>query len=253
MSQDRQRRKRERSRRRLTPPRKLAPAGPAPAHGLLTAAADQARHAATPILQSAAATATEELARTTLGVALRLIQQSPLAGRHACRAGCAYCCHTAVTIAPPETFAIAAYLRAHCDEHDLQRVREDLERNAALAASMSREDYVAELIPCALLTADGNCRAHAVRPLACAGFLSTSRAACQAEFERVPGRAAVPVDAYAQCVGLGVSHGLKDACRQAGRDGEFYELHHALRRVLDAPDAAKRWSQGEDVFAGCLR
>ena len=127
-----------------------------------------------------------------------------------------------------------------------------MEENAERASNMSRETYIAELIPCALMTEDGNCRAHAVRPIACAGFLSTSRAKFEAEFNRLPDRVPVPADRFAMLAGLAVSNGLMAACRQAGFDGTFYELHHALRRVLDAPDASDGWARQEPVFEGCL-
>ena len=194
-----------------------------------------------------------ELADATRGLALRVMQRSPIAGRHECIAGCACCCHTAVTIAPPEAFAIAKYLTERYSEQELQQVRGRMDENAALAARISREDYIARLIPCALLTEDGNCRAHPVRPMACAGFCSTSRRKCEAEFDRVVGREPVPVDKFTMSAGLAVSNGLLAACRNAGRDGNFYELHHALRRVLDTPDAARQWAAGRDVFNGCRR
>jgi Fe-S-cluster containining protein len=128
-----------------------------------------------------------------------------------------------------------------------------LDENAARAQRLTRNEYIAALIPCALLTADGNCRAHPVRPLACAGYLSTSHAACQAEFEHIAGRPAIPTDRHALAAALGASQGLLRACQEADKDGNFYELHHALRLVLDTPDAAERWARGEPVFAGCLR
>ena len=43
------------------------------------------------------------------------------------------------------------------------------------------------------------------------------------------------------CVGVG----------QSGLDGNTYELHSALLRAFDTPDAEERWARGEDVFAGC--
>ena len=95
--------------------------------------------------------------------------------------------------------------------------------------------------------------AYAVRPIACAGFLSTSQAKCAAEFDRVPGREPVPTDKYAMYAGLGVSTGLLEACRRGGFDGQFYELHHALRLVLDTPDAVERWARRENVFSGCMK
>ena len=126
-----------------------------------------------------------------------------------------------------------------------------MDENAGLASSLTRDAYIAKNVPCALLTEDGRCLAHPVRPLCCAGFLSTSRAKCEAEFKHLVGRDPVPTDKHAMLAGLGVSYGLKEACNQAGRDGEFYELHHALRRALDTPNAAEKWARGERVFDGC--
>jgi Fe-S-cluster containining protein len=194
-----------------------------------------------------------ELADSTRQLALRVMQQSPLAGKHECEPGCAGCCHTAVTVAAPEMFAIVKYLEDHYSREELREVRQRMDRNAELASGMTRDEYIAKLIPCALLTDDGNCRAHPVRPIACAGFLSTSRAKCEAELNRVPNREPVPTDKFAMLAGLSVSNGLMDACQRANLDGNFYELHHALRRVMDTPDAAERWARGENVFEGCLR
>ncbi len=193
------------------------------------------------------------LAGATRDFALRVIQRSPHSGRHECRAGCAFCCHTGVTVAPPEAMTIMNYLREHCTAEELANVRERIESNAETASRMTHLEYTAASIRCALLTDDGNCRVHPVRPLACAGFLSMSRAACEAEFNRAPGRGKVPIDDYARLAGLSASYGLREACQQAGVDGEFYELHHALRRLWDQPDAADAWARGETPLADCLR
>lgn len=202
---------------------------------------------------AATATVAVEVADAARGIALTIIQQSPLAGRHECRAGCAFCCHTAVAINVPEALAMLAHLRTHSTPAELANIQRDLGVNAALAGLRGRTQYVAENIPCALLTKDGNCRVHPVRPLACAGFMSTSRTACEREFHRVFNRGLVPVDPFALQAGLGVSHGVKDACDAAGLDGRYYELHHALRHLWDMPDAAACWSAGEYIMDGCLR
>ncbi len=110
---------------------------------------------------------------------------------------------------------------------------------------------MAALVPCALLTDGNQCSAHAVRPLACAGFLSTSRSKCEAEFNRIPNRAPIPTDDFAMAAGVAASKGLLAACQAAEVDGQFYELHHALRIVLDTVDAAGRWARKKDIFQGC--
>ncbi len=254
MSQKRKRKKREQARRSRARQRHGNTPDRLSERGLLATWADRARQAASGYLRR------DDLADNVLALAdeiralaLRGMERSPLSGRHECRPGCDPCCHTAVTVAAPEAFAIVRHLQTHIPADALREVRDKMDRNAALASSMTREAYIAELIPCALRTEDGNCRVHAVRPIACAGFLSTSRAKCLDEFNRVPGRDPVPTDRYAMMVGLGVSHGLSDACKQAGLDGTFYELHHALRRVMDTRDPIDTWSRNEGLFDDCLQ
>ncbi|MBK8268723.1 MAG: YkgJ family cysteine cluster protein [Planctomycetes bacterium] len=185
--------------------------------------------------------------------ALKVIAKSPYQGRHECRAGCAFCCHTAVTISAPEAVAMLDRLRASCSPEDLTGIRGKIEENATRAASLSRAEYAVASVRCAMLSDDGTCRVHESRPLACAGFLSLSRAACEAEFNRTPGRDEVPIDRFATTVGMSASYGLKAACESAGLDGDYYELHHALRAIWDHLDAAGSWTRGERLFEGCVR
>ncbi len=253
MSAKRERNKRERSRRTAVTRHRPQPPSPSGLHKVLHDAGREAERLATVFLDRRdPAAGIAELADETRGLALRVIQTSPLAGQHACQPACAYCCHAAVTIAPPETFAIARYLQEHYSADTLQEMRRRMDRNAELASSITREEYIARLVPCALLTDDGHCLVHPVRPLACAGFLSTSRQKCEAEFNREPNRDAIPTDEFAAAAALCVAIGLRDGCKKARLDGTSFELHHALRRVLDTPDAAERWARGADVFAGCL-
>ena len=252
MSQKRERKKRERSRRLKVSKPDAMGSDRATVEKNLDSFAEQARQTVAPYLQGDDLAANvRALADDVRNLALRLIERSPKCGKYDCRPGCAFCCHTSITVAPPETFAIARYLQDSCSEEDLNQVRRRIEENAESATNMTREAYIAENVPCALLTGDGNCRVHSVRPIVCAGFLSTSRAKCEAEFKHLVNRDPVPADKYTMLVGLGVSFGLKDAIRKAGLDGNFYELHHALRRVMDTPDAAERWARREDVFDGC--
>jgi len=48
-----------------------------------------------------------------------------------------------------------------------------------------------------------------------------------------------------------VAYGVTEGLRQSRLDGQSYELHSLLQRVLETPQAAQRWTQGEQVFAGC--
>jgi Fe-S-cluster containining protein len=252
MSQKRERKKRERSRRLKVAKPNAAGSDRATVEKDLESFSEQAGQAAAPYLQrDDLAASVGALADEVRNLGLRLMEQSPKRGKYDCRPGCAFCCHTSITVAAPEAFAITRYLKDNYPEEVLTRVRRRIEENAESATNMTREDYIAANIPCAMLAEDGNCLVHPVRPIVCAGFLSTSRAKCEAEFKHLVKRDPVPVDKYTMLVGLGVSFGLKDACRKAGLDGNFYELHHALRRVLDTPDAAEEWAHREDIFDGC--
>lgn len=195
--------------------------------------------------------ATAAVAGSVRELALKVIKTSPQHGRYECKAGCAFCCHTAITVAAPEALAIADHIRENLDESQRLRLDERLQTNAKLAAGMSRAQYIAQRIPCAMLTEEFTCSVHPVRPLACAGFLSTSVAKCEAAYRGEPGADPSPGDKYAMAVGLGASYGLKYACRDAKLDSDFYELHHALIRALDNSDAATRWAAGQHAFDGC--
>ena len=253
-SRKREQKKRERARRtRSSKPLAKGSTRPAPRQ-LLEKATEQAGQTAKDYIQrDDLPTRTIALADETRKIALRVIRQSPLDGKHECKPGCAFCCHTSVTVAAVEAFAIAQYLQDHYSPDELDEVRRRMEENAALASSMTRDEYIAKLIPCALMTEDGHCRVHPVRPIACAGFLSTSRAKCEAEFKRTAKRDPVPTDKFAMLAGLAASNGLMEACKQANLDGDFYELHHALGRVMDDPEAGEKWANGKTVFDGCLR
>jgi hypothetical protein len=58
--------------------------------------------------------------------------------------------------------------------------------------------------------------------------------------------------AHAERVTDGVLVGLRDGLREAGLDDGLYEMHSALARALDVPDAAERWARGEKLFATCF-
>src|SRR5438477_223632 len=67
------------------------------------------------------------------------------------------------------------------------------------------------------------------------------------------GVGAVVFDSLTAVTGRAVLTGLTSACAAAGRDSALYELHSAVLRALDVPDANDRWVAGDDVFAGCKR
>ncbi|WP_089935632.1 hypothetical protein [Candidatus Entotheonella palauensis] len=96
------------------------------------------------------------------------------------------------------------------------------------------------------------CGVYAARPFACRAWHSTSAARCEAIFTHGDPLSMIPpLDMDLYNAQWDVVYGVAEGLRQAGLDDRPYELHSMLHRVLDMPDAARRWLQGEDVFAGC--
>jgi Fe-S-cluster containining protein len=178
-------------------------------------------------------------------------KQWPSPSRMACAEGCCFCCYQPVDITAPEALAMAAYLRSQLAEKDLDTLRARLAVTTATLRDLSYEAHAQAKIPCVLLV-DGVCSVYPSRPLACRAWNSTSVTRCQEIFDHGDPITMIPpieMDVYESI--WEVAQGVMDGLRRAGVDSTSYELHSALQRALDTPDAARRWVQGEDVFAGC--
>jgi uncharacterized protein len=192
-----------------------------------------------------------ELGANAIGYTSRIVGRSPNYDLHACRAGCAWCCFIPVAVTPPEALVIAKYLRDHCSSEELSGLQETLAAQAIRIGKLSCIEHGDARLPCAFLR-DGHCTVYEARPIRCRSWNSTDREACEVGFHD-PRTPVVPVDPYAFEAGMGVQEGLYDGVKQAGLDGARYELHSAILRALEVPDAAERWINGENVFVGCTR
>jgi Fe-S-cluster containining protein len=178
-------------------------------------------------------------------------QQLPTPSRMACAEGCCFCCYQPVDITVPEALAIAAYVRSQLAEKDLDALRTRLAMTTASLRDLSYEAHAQAKIPCALLV-DGVCSVYPSRPFACRAWNSTSLARCQEIFDHGdPITMIPPIDMDVYEAIWDIAQGVIDGLKQARVDSTSYELHSVLQRALDTPDAAQRWVQGEDVFAGC--
>jgi hypothetical protein len=133
----------------------------------------------------------------------------------------------------------------------LRMVRETIAKNAAIVDDMTTNQHARANMKCVLLDDGGKCSVYEARPIPCPSWCSLSRAQCEAAFAADPVTANVTIDAIVHTTGRGVQTGLCIGAIRSGLDGRTYELHSALLRALDTPDAAERWARGEDVFAGC--
>jgi hypothetical protein len=163
----------------------------------------------------------------------------------ACKKGCGYCCYGIVMVSAPEAFRIAAWLT---DQGPARVVQ--FRSAATLPAGKSPSDRHGAKIPCPLLR-DGVCSAYHVRPISCRSITSFDLAPCLSEYEGQSGTIAVPDHYTAHAANAQLA--LAAALAAADRPVAYYEFSAAILRVLDTPNAAQRWTAGEDVFAGVLQ
>jgi Fe-S-cluster containining protein len=193
------------------------------------------------------------LAANALGLAQREIEQvlarTPPESRPACGAGCAFCCAIPVAVSAPEALYIAAYLQETLSAEAQVALRTHLRARVEERQGWAVDARRAHKRFCLFLRDDRQCGIYSIRPLACRGYNSMSRSACEEAFTDQGDR--VHMHAGVREVAAGVIYGLILASKGQGLEWGRYELEAAVLRALDTPDAAERWARGERVFTGC--
>jgi Fe-S-cluster containining protein len=194
-----------------------------------------------------------ELAANALGFAQREIEQmverTPSEARPACSAGCAFCCAIPVAVSPPEALYIAACLQetlsaeAQVDMRTRLRTRVEERQGWTVDERWARKRF------CIFLRDDRQCGIYPIRPLACRGYSSLSRSACEDAFTDQGDR--VRVHESVRELAAGVIYGLVLASKELRLEWGRHEIEAAVLRALETPDAAERWAHGDRVFAGC--
>jgi hypothetical protein len=183
--------------------------------------------------------------------ATAVVEQFPEQAPLACAPGCAFCCYHPVDITPPEAFVIAAHLRTTLTSAAYEAAAARIAARADRIRGLSYAEHAQASIPCALLV-DGKCSVYPSRPFACRAWNSTSAARCEAIFTHGnPVTMLPPLDMHTYETVWDVARGMTDGLQQSRLDGKSYELHSIMQRVLETPQAAQRWAQSEEVFAGC--
>jgi Fe-S-cluster containining protein len=218
----------------------------------ITAVAEAA--AAVEILSKGGTEATVyESAAHALGFAQKEIEQvverTPSESRPACSAGCAFCCAIPVAVSPPEALYIAAWLRETLSAEEQVEIRTHLRTRVEERQGWTVDVRGARKRFCIFLREDWHCGIYSSRPLACRGYNSLSRSACEDAFTDKGNR--VRVHASVRERAAGVIYGLILASKELGLESGRYEIETAVLGALEIPDAAERWVRGERVFAGC--
>lgn len=167
--------------------------------------------------------------------------------RHAGPVPCPEVGQGVVVLTAPEALALADCLREYLSPAELERVRNESEDNVGWIRRIS--SVYGSDAPCALQRADCVCKAWRARPLQCraAHAVSMARAAGDEDPWLEQG---APRHAEQICAGARV--GLRDGLGRVGLDDGLYEMHGALARALEVPNAAARWARGERLFTACL-
>lgn len=166
----------------------------------------------------------------------------------ACKRGCGYCCHLQVQVLPPESFALAAWLRARLDAKRLSGVMARLRENARRTRELGDEGRKHANIPCALLGPDNACTAYEARPAQCRRYHSTNLDPCKA-FHATHDEAIESAmhEAVAHNADVIITQG-RHAVRAMELDDASVDMNFALLEALDNPKAWRRWRDGKKAF-----
>ncbi len=156
----------------------------------------------------------------------RVIADSPDAPNRECTSGCAFCCHFPVGATRGELDTLATALRRDLSDPTYDRLVERVRRSANELRGVDEKTQAAQRRRCVLLGDDDRCIAYPARPIACRGWNSLSRNACEAGFR---GEAFPPPSPDAQAYASGL--GVHEALRRAG-DGTTHELTRGLAALL---------------------
>ncbi len=167
----------------------------------------------------------------------------------ACGAGCAYCCHTMVSVLPPEAFFLAEHLRAAFPPQEAQDLVARVLAHDRKHRGKSGGRRFVEHVGCPFLAEDTKfCRVHPARPLTCRAMHSGSLTACREGFEQRDAYRPAPSHrlffANTQAYYNAIGYALEDM----GLQMEPLELNAALATIWSETEVFARWLAGERVF-----
>lgn len=194
-------------------------------------------------------TAKPARASETAAIAQKLVERSlaarPTAGRHlACKKGCGYCCHSFVSVTPPEAFRLARAVR---DGGAAGMTIDTVRQRARPLLGIAPKARIGARLPCPLLV-DGACSVYGERPLVCRQATSLDVSACVSEFEGRDLDQRIPISSAHLEHSSNVHVALLSAMKASGLPTEALELAAALDVALAIPDGETRWLAGEDIF-----
>jgi len=166
----------------------------------------------------------------------------------ACKAGCSFCCHLRVSVAPHEAIALFRHLQSEIPASLAGEIEQRILENADHIARMSEQQHLSTNVKCAFLV-NGSCSAYRVRPMACALHHSLDVNACERLFEN-PADHSIGIrrlKVIEQMRGA-TKAGLSQALDKLGLSGEAVELHTAVAAILRDRSLISRWRSGRSLL-----
>jgi len=165
----------------------------------------------------------------------------------ACKKGCAWCCYVKVGALPLEVIRIAEHLRQTLSPTDLDALKARIAATDSQTRGLSGIQRLALRIPCPLLTENGACSVHPVRPLACMGANSFDARRCRNNVEDREPREVVSFSPQ-EVITRATIRGIRKGLESCGLQADFVELISALRTAIENPDTADEWLVGKRPF-----
>ena len=164
----------------------------------------------------------------------------------ACAKGCSHCCTAWVSVSAPEALYLAKLITA-MGQAAIDKIR------AAHAATreFAFEVRIQHPHACPMLE-DNLCTIYENRPKSCRQAASFDRDACARAFHNLTTET-IPTPVMYGGTRAMYSAALYAALSRAALENGSYEFSAAITRVLDTPDAERRWLEGEVIFDGVLR
>ena len=168
----------------------------------------------------------------------------------ACDAGCAYCCHTMVSVLAPEAFYLANHIETAFPADEARALKERVIAHDAENRGKSGAARHEQRIACPMLDPETwLCRVHGARPLTCRSMHSSDKGACQRAFDERNAYLPAPshqlffdnTQAYYDAFGT--------ALHEKGLTVVPLELNAALATIWGEKGVFLRWLRGEDPFA----
>jgi hypothetical protein len=177
-----------------------------------------------------------------------IVAIGPATERPTCCAGCAACCHLHVVATAPEVIALAEHVQKTFDPSARQRLDERIADHIEATRDRDGAERRGLRTACPLLEND-RCTAYAVRPIACRGWNSLDRSACDADLANPSAGITAPLNLGQFVLAGRVTEGIRAACYARGLEHRLLDLSRGLKIALaDLAGTVGNWLGSGQVF-----